>query len=62
MNYAIFKFNFRTAVHLGDGGMLDSASSSFLADTLFSALYIESLKLNLNAQLLDYVNEGCDIP
>lgn len=58
MNYAIFKFNFRTAVHLGDGGMLDSAGSSFLADTLFSALYIESLKLNLNAQLLDYVNEG----
>ena len=58
MNYAIFKFNFRTAVHFGDGGMLDSAGSSFLADTLFSALYIESLKLNLNAKLLDYVKEG----
>lgn len=58
MNYATFKLNFRTAVHFGDGGVLDSAGTSFLADTLFSALYIESLKLNLNDQLLSYVKEG----
>lgn len=58
MDYAIFKLNFKTAVHLGEAGILDSSSATFMADTLFSALYIESLKFDDNPKLLDYVNKG----
>ena len=57
MNYAILKFHFSTAVHFGDG-VLNSSVTSFMADTLFSSLFIESLKMNMNQQLLDYVNSG----
>ena len=57
MNYAILKFHFSTAVHFGDG-VLNSSVTSFMADTLFSSLFIESLKMNMNQQLLDYVDSG----
>lgn len=56
MDYAIFKLNFKTAVHLGEGGVLGISSATFMADTLFSALYIESLKLDDNEKLFEYVN------
>lgn len=55
MYYAIFKLNFKTAVHFGEAGVLDVTSSSFMADTLFSALFIEALKLNLHEKFYDYV-------
>ena len=57
MNYAIFKFKFRTAVHFG-GGELNSSNSFFLADTLFSALYQEAMKLDLQEKLYNLVSEG----
>ena len=57
MNYAIFKFKFRTAVHFG-GGELNSTNSCFLADTLFSALYLEAMKLGLNDKLYSLTAEG----
>lgn len=49
MNYEIFKLNFCTAVHLGNGKLSD-AESVILADTLFSALCQEAAAL--------YGNEG----
>lgn len=55
MNYAFFKFKFRTAVHFG-GGTLNSTNSCFLADTLFSALYLEAMKLNLHEKLYSLVS------
>ena len=57
MNYAIFKFKFRTAVHFG-GGELNSTNSCFLADTLFSALYLEAMKLGVNDKLYSLAAEG----
>ena len=57
MNYVAFKFNFTTAVHFGEG-ILNSSANTFFADTLFSSLYIESMKLNFHNQLLGYVNDG----
>ena len=49
MNYEIFKLNFCTAVHLGNGKLSDAESVIF-ADTLFSALCQEAAAL--------YGNEG----
>lgn len=43
MNYQIYKFDFLTAVHLGEG-MLDSSGCSFSSDRLFSALCQEAVK------------------
>ena len=57
MNYVAFKFNFTTAVHFGEG-ILNSSANTFFADTLFSSLYIEAMKLNFHNQLLGYVNDG----
>lgn len=57
MNYAFFKFKFRTAVHFG-GGELNSTNSCFLADTLFSALYLEAMKLGVNDKLYSLAAEG----
>ena len=44
MNYAILKFHFSTAVHFGDG-VLNSSVTSFMADTLFSSLFIDFRRL-----------------
>lgn len=57
MNYVVFKLHFNTAVHFGNG-FLNSSNFSFKADTLFSALFIESLKLGLSDQLYQYTNQG----
>lgn len=45
MKYVIYKMDFSTPVHFGNGS-LDDAKYLFLADTLFSALCIESLKIS----------------
>ena len=44
MEYAIYKFDFQTGVHFGTG-MLNESTDTFLADQLFSALYIEAVKM-----------------
>ena len=41
---AIYKLKFKTGVHFGNGSLTDSLNT-FQADTLFSALCIESLKI-----------------
>lgn len=43
MNYKAYKFNFKTGVHFGKGNLGDS-EITFRADSLFSALCIETLK------------------
>ncbi len=46
MNYKIYKFEFTSPVHFGNGS-LDESALNFCADTLFSALYIEAMKLGV---------------
>ena len=41
MEYAVYKLEFTTSVHFGNG-MLSDTGVTFYADTLFSALYIEA--------------------
>lgn len=57
MQYGIYKFNFTSAVHFGDG-MLNESGYTFPADRLFSALYIEALKYGLQDKLLSSAEEG----
>lgn len=45
MNYTSYRLEFFNGVRFGHGN-LDSTDISFHADTLFSALYQEALKLN----------------
>ncbi|MGN1317647.1 MAG: type III-A CRISPR-associated RAMP protein Csm4 [Lachnospirales bacterium] len=52
MNYNIFKLRFKSPVHFGQG-RLSSSSNTIYADTLFSALCIEAVKL--------YGDKGVDI-
>ena len=44
MNYKIYKLSFTAPVHFGTG-VLNESTIGLCADTLFSALYIEALKL-----------------
>jgi CRISPR-associated protein Csm4 len=44
MNYSIFKLHFLTALHIGDKSLTDSLHT-ICADTIFSALCYEALKL-----------------
>lgn len=46
MKYSIYKLEFQTGVHLGTG-MLNESEYTFRADQLFSALYIEALKIRV---------------
>ena len=60
MKYAIYKLNFLTGVHIGTG-RLSKSSMAFLADTIFSALCQEALKMNGETgieRLVDYVKKG----
>lgn len=60
MKYAIYQLNFSTGVHFGEG-ILAESNSTFQADTLFSALCHEILKLegeNGIYKLVDYVKKG----
>lgn len=56
MKYMIYKFDFLTGVHFGNGSLTD-VSNTFFADTLFSALCIEAVKMDNNYldMLCDYV-------
>lgn len=60
MDYTIFKLSFKTPVHFGNG-RLGTTADTFFADTLFSALYKEAIKLygNLEAErLYTFSKEG----
>ena len=57
MEYAIYKLAFKTGVHFGNGA-LSSNALTFLADNLFSALYIEALKLGKNDELYSLCADG----
>lgn len=60
MKYKIYKFSFCTGLHIGNGHLTD-AEYTIMADTVFSALCQEALKMGgveqLN-QLIDYVRNG----
>lgn len=57
MEYAIYKLAFKTGVHFGSGA-LSSNDITFLADNLFSALYIEAVKLGQNNEFYRLCNDG----
>ena len=48
MKYTIYKLEFQTGVHFGTGA-LDECTYTFHADQIFSAMYIEALKLGTAA-------------
>ncbi|KIX91210.1 CRISPR-associated protein Csm4 [Staphylococcus microti] len=51
MDTAVFKLNFKTPVHFGNKRLSDG-EMTIAADTLFSALFIECLQLNINTDWL----------
>ena len=57
MEYSIYKLDFHTGVHLGNG-MLNDSDYTFGADQLFSALYIEGIKLCCEQKFYSMVQEG----
>lgn len=57
MEYGIYKLDFQTEVHFGNG-MLNESLCTFWSDQLFSALYIEALKLGLQENFYQAVEEG----
>lgn len=54
MNYSMYKLKFSTGVHFGEG-MLNDSAYTFKADSLFSALYIEAMKLECEKEFMDAV-------
>lgn len=56
MNYKIYKIIFTQGVHFGDHS-LEKSEITFQADTLFSALCIEALKIDKLDELLESVKE-----
>lgn len=57
MRYSIYKLEFQTGVHFGMG-MLNESAYTFQADQLFSALYIEALRMNCAKELFTCVKSG----
>ena len=57
MEYLVYKLKFENGVHWGNGS-LDRSDYIFSADVLFSALYIEALKLGLEKQFFEKTSEG----
>lgn len=57
MNYKIFKLRFKTEFHFGVT-TLHSSEYTFDADTLFSALFIESIKLGKSEVFLNSVKQN----
>ncbi len=57
MKFAIYKLEFTAPVHFGEGSLSD-AGKTFCADTLFSALYLEALKTEEEAELLHKAQDG----
>lgn len=57
MEYVVYKLEFKSSVHFGNG-MLSDTGVTFCADTLFSALYIEAMKLGKESVLLSETTQG----
>lgn len=57
MEYSIYKFDFQTGVHFGTG-MLNSSTYTFQADQLFSALYIEAIKMGESERFYEMTKTG----
>ncbi len=57
MKYKIYRMKFRTPLHAGNG-LLSDSEDTVRADTLFSALYIEAMKMGAEKQLYQYADEG----
>lgn len=57
MEYTIYKLEFQTGVHFGTGA-LDDGAYIFHADQLFSAMYIEALKLGKAQNFYEAVKAG----
>lgn len=57
MKHLIYRLRFSTSVHFGRG-MLSESAFCFSADTLFSAFYIEALKLGREEELYSAVKSG----
>ena len=57
MKYTIYKLEFQTGVHFGTGA-LDEGTYTFHADQIFSAMYIEALKLGIDQKFYDAVKAG----
>ncbi|MDE7432467.1 MAG: type III-A CRISPR-associated RAMP protein Csm4 [Lachnospiraceae bacterium] len=59
MNYVIYKLDFQSSVHFGQNDLSKSANS-FMADTLFSALCLEAVKMGNDCleSLCDIVRDG----
>ena len=51
MKYTIYKLEFQTGVHFGTGA-LDEGTYTFHADQIFSAMYIEALKLGIDQNFM----------
>lgn len=54
MAYAVYKLEFKTGVHFGNG-ILSRSESTVAADNLFSALFIEAMKIGYADELYNYV-------
>lgn len=57
MEYKIYKLEFLSGAHFGNG-MLNDSICTFQADILFSALYIEALKCGIQDTFYQAVKEG----
>lgn len=57
MDYQIYRLKFKTAVHFGTNGLTETASA-FCADTLFSALCLEAVRMDRLDELIDAVRIG----
>ncbi|MFQ9394529.1 MAG: hypothetical protein ACLR2E_11285 [Lachnospiraceae bacterium] len=56
MDYKLYKLEFQNGVRFGKGN-LENAELTFHADTLFSALFMEALKLGMEREFLGYVRK-----
>lgn len=56
-NFAFYKLEFPKGVHFGKG-MLNDSTNTFHADMLFSALYIEALKIGKESLFYEMTDSG----
>lgn len=57
MDYMIAKLRFLTGVHFGNG-ILNDCANTFRSDVLFSALYIEAMKINRAQEFYEAAKQG----
>ena len=57
MNYKLYLFDFFNGVHFGNGN-LDDTEITFHADTFFSAMFQEALKMGKEEEFLTEIKNG----